>query len=50
MTLLGSHATRAVSARNERGNNVKRAWILQGKCVWFARNVILFLFEHEREG
>ena len=45
-TSVKSHATHAV----ERGISVEVAWILRGTCVGFARNLILFLFEHEREG
>ena len=41
-----SHATHAV----EPGISVEVSWILRGFCVGFARNLILFLFEREREG
>ena len=33
-----------------RATSVEIAWILQGTCIEYARNIILFLFEHEREG
>ena len=42
MTLLVSQATRAVSARDEHRKNVESTWILRGKSVGSARNVILF--------
>ena len=45
-TSVKSHATHAV----KRGISVEVAWILRGFCVGFARNLILFLFEREREG
>ena len=47
---MKSHATHAARARNKRGSSVEVAWILRGFCVGFARNLILFLFEREREG
>ena len=43
---MKSHATHAV----ERGISVDFARNLRGFCVGFARNLILFLFEREREG
>ena len=49
-TSVESHATHAARARNKRGSSVEVAWILRGFCVGFARNLILFLFEREREG
>ena len=36
---LRSHAT-----------SMEIAWILRGTCVEYARDIILFLFEHKREG
>ena len=50
MGLLGSHATLTLLARNERGNSVEQAWILQGMSEGFAWNLILFSFVREREG
>ena len=47
---MKSHATHAARARNKRGSSVDFARILRGFCVGFARNLILFLFEREREG
>ena len=49
-TSVKSHATHAARARNKRGSSVDFARILRGFCVGFARNLILFLFEREREG
>ena len=45
-TSVKSQATHAV----ERGISVEVAWILRGFCVGFAWNLILVLFEREREG
>ena len=47
---MKSHATHAARARNKRESSVDFARILRGFCVGFARNLILFLFEREREG
>ena len=47
---MKSLATHAARARNKRGSSVDFARILRGFCVGFARNLILFLFEREREG
>ena len=47
---MKSHATHAARARNKRGSSVDFARILRGFCVGFARNLIFFLFEREREG
>ena len=47
---MKSHATHAARARNKRGSSVDFARILCGFCVGFAGNLILFLFEREREG
>ena len=49
-TSIKSHTTHAAIARNKRGSSVEVVWILTGFYVGFARNLILFLFEREREG